>query len=85
MHITTTGLDLIFSQNFSAPSGCNLNRSMCSFTQASTQGGIDELTWTREPGTLSFDEEHLVNHTGYVKAAVIKSNIYFLWILRYIL
>ena len=58
---------------------------MCSFTKDSTQGGIDELNWTREPGTPSSDEEHLVNHIGYVKAAAIKSNIYFLWILRYIL
>ena len=74
-----------FFPKFSAPYGCNLNKPMCSFTQDSTQGGIDELNWTREPGTLSSDEEHLVNHTGNVTAAAIKSNIYFLLILRYIL
>lgn len=33
---------------------------MYSFTQDSTQGGIDELNWTREPGTLSSNEEHFV-------------------------
>ena len=59
---------------------------MYSFTQDSTQGGIDELNWTREPGTLSSNEEHRVNHTGNdVTAAAIKSNIDSLWILRYIL
>ena len=59
MHITTAGLDWIFSK-FSAPYGCNLNKPMCSFTQDSTQGGIDELNWTREPGTLSSDEDTLL-------------------------
>ena len=58
---------------------------MYSSTQDSTQGVIDELNWTREPGTLSSNEEHRVNHTGNVTAAAIKSNIDFLWILRYIL
>ena len=59
---------------------------MYSSTQDSTQGEIDELNWTREPGTLSSNEEHRVNHTGNdVTAAAIKSNIDSLWILRYIL
>ena len=41
---------------------------------------LDAWAWT-----LSSDEEHLVNHTGNVTVAAIKSNIYFLLILRYIL